>query len=162
MKQIFIDRTNYMCHMTDVGDCIRIETTLFDGMSNEDIEQYRYVPYGYTWRDPDTGFTYSGDHMENLIGVSAKEAALNARIAELERIVEALTYTLNRVNERVTEVIKTEDSQMPAGDYINPIKYVAGMDVEQGKWYYDTDLQLPKEAIKDGVPASYDDAEYLV
>ena len=50
----------------------------------------------------------------------------------------------------------------PTGDYIDPIPYVDGMEVETGKFYYaDNDMEYRWEAIKDGVPSGFDDKEYF-
>lgn len=47
------------------------------------------------------------------------------------------------------------------GDYLNPINYKDGMNVDEGKWYYLDDKDLPHEAIKIGVPAGFNDKEYF-
>lgn len=51
------------------------------------------------------------------------------------------------------------DYVVEEGTYINPIQYVVGADVIEGKWYTDGDNIW--EAIKSGIPSSFEDTEYF-
>lgn len=48
MKTVYID-SDFLCHVTDDGTMIPIETDEFDDKCNEYIEGYRFVPAGSTW-----------------------------------------------------------------------------------------------------------------
>lgn len=82
--------------------------------------------------------------------------------AELKATLETLTARFNQISENVIEVEKKDDSEMPTGDYLNPIKYEQGMRVTQPYWYYLDDKDLPKEAIKSGYPTGFDDESFLI
>ena len=46
--------------MTSFEGAIEIRTDVFDGMSDQDIELYRFVPEGYKWVDELTGESFTG------------------------------------------------------------------------------------------------------
>lgn len=41
------------------------------------------------------------------------------------------------------------------GDFTRPIRWVQGTPVELGKWYYDTDPDLPKECKQEGIADTF-------
>lgn len=82
-----------------------------------------------------------------------------ARLNAMEQTISNLTYTIRHLSDNVQEIVKKEDSEMPTGDYLNPIPYVSGMAVEAGKWY--TEDGYIWEAIKSGVPTGFFDREYF-
>lgn len=82
-----------------------------------------------------------------------------AKMAALEKKIDALQLELHRISEHVLEVIKQPDSAFPAGDYLNPIAYAPGMAVEQGLFY--TDGSDIWEARCSGVPADFADRDYF-
>lgn len=55
---IYIDN-DYKCHVTDDGTMTGVETAAFDGMCEEYIEGYRFVPVGQTWTRED-GVAFMG------------------------------------------------------------------------------------------------------
>lgn len=57
------------------------------------------------------------------------------------------------------EIPKEEEENGPTGTYIDPFRYETGMAVTTGLWYTDGDNIW--EAIADGVPSGFDDAEYF-
>ena len=57
--KIYID-IDYMCHVQNDGTMKEIETDFFDGMCDEYIEGYRYIPMGETWRRAD-GIEFTGE-----------------------------------------------------------------------------------------------------
>lgn len=65
------------------------------------------------------------------------------------------------LKEQYDGVGKVVEGTQPAGDYLNPIPYINGMAVEVGKFYYTDDKDLPHEAMRDGVPADFNDKEYF-
>ena len=98
MKTIYIDPETFVCHMEqdETGGRLKRRTDVFDGMSDQDIMGYRLVPEGYKWTDPDSGESYSGQHVmpvnyamggvirefrRDLKGVEGQTAA-NAQAAE--------------------------------------------------------------------------------
>ena len=46
--KIYIDK-DYICHLNNDGTMREIDTSVFDGMLDEEIESYRFVPAGETW-----------------------------------------------------------------------------------------------------------------
>lgn len=99
-------------------------------------------------------------HIEELTRVEEGNKSLEERLEALEQKVNEFTYIEGALGDGVIEIVKKE--QMSAGDYTNPIKYESGMSVEQGKWYYLNDKDLPREAIKSGKPSGFEDGAYLV
>lgn len=81
------------------------------------------------------------------------------RIRVLEQQLEALTYFVSDVAAGVQEIIKKDDSEMPVGDYVNPIPYAEGMTVETGKFYTNGDDIW--EAVQSGTPNSFEDRDYF-
>lgn len=65
MKTIYIEPETYIVHMeqNEEGTLIAYDTNVFDGMADENIVLYRFVPQGYKYKDPVSGLTYSGMHM---------------------------------------------------------------------------------------------------
>lgn len=61
-------------------------------------------------------------------------------------------YRLNRIDDHTVELTKDEDYVAPSGEYINPIPFVEGMEVEAGKFYSFADGDI-WEALKSGGPA---------
>lgn len=45
---IFID-AEYKCHVANDGTMTAVETNFFDGMSDEYIAGFRFIPEGHTW-----------------------------------------------------------------------------------------------------------------
>ena len=56
---IYIDNY-YKCHVADDGTMTAVETAAFDGMCEEYIEGYRFVPAGETWTRED-GQVFHGE-----------------------------------------------------------------------------------------------------
>lgn len=63
MKTIYVDTTTFVCHMEASDGLLEIRTSVFDGMSDQEIEGYRFVPEGYRWEDPDSGESFTGQHV---------------------------------------------------------------------------------------------------
>lgn len=125
MKKIYID-SEFMCHMESVPGSFDIDTTLFDGCSDQDIEAMRYIPYGHVWTDPDTGLTYHGDHMINTTLIRATEAALYARIEVLEQEITELKSHINSIG-------KTELTG--EGTQENPFIWHSGIEAIPNAYY---------------------------
>lgn len=79
-------------------------------------------------------------------------------INEIEEKVEALAeymgLKLKQIDERQYEVTKAE---VESGDYLDPIHFVAPMEVTFGLWYYTDDKELPRECIRNGYAETFDD-----
>lgn len=89
----------------------------------------------------------------------APAKTLEDRVAKLEAMVERMSYSLKRISESVTEVVKVDNAEMPSGDYLNPIRYIGGMDVEVGKFY--TDGEDVWECVKGGTPDGFGDKAFF-
>lgn len=83
------------------------------------------------------------------------------RLRTLEEQLVSLTFELKKISDSIIEVVKKENSEMPIGDYLNPIHFEKGIQVEIGKWYYEEDKELPFECIADGYPQSILDRDYF-
>lgn len=57
MKTIYLD-SNFMCHLTDDGTMISVQTEALDHLCNNAIELMRFVPEGLTWTRPDNRVIY--------------------------------------------------------------------------------------------------------
>lgn len=73
MKKIYVDPKTFACHMEDASGRIEIRTDVFDGMSDQDIELYRFVPEGYKWVDELTGESFTG---QAVMPIDSAERAL--------------------------------------------------------------------------------------
>lgn len=71
---------DYKCHVTDDGTMTAVDTTAFDGMCEEYIEGYRFVPAGQTWTRND-GVEFTGE----MISPWRPWAELDAAQREYER-----------------------------------------------------------------------------
>ena len=67
--------------------------------------------------------------------------------AKLDAILESQEIQLNQIDSHQFEVVKPNT---PTGDYLDPILFVAPMDIENGKFYYTEEVgkDMPREAIK--------------
>lgn len=66
MKTIYLD-SEFICHLTNDGTMQEIETDVFDGLSDEYIKGYRYVPQGQAWTRAD------GAQFDGLMIAPAKD-----------------------------------------------------------------------------------------
>lgn len=130
---------------------------------DSDTEQ---VFSGYTTKAEVSKVRYEAEPTEDgpvfeyrVIVALVKDDGTATRIAELERKLNAMTFTINQLSTTVQEVEKKADSEMTAGDYLNPIPYKPGMAVINASFY--TDGENIWEAIATGVPTGFDDTHYF-
>lgn len=91
--------------------------------------------------------------------LKARTERLSAENEELKNQIEGLTYNVNQISDNVLEVDKKNDSEMPVGDYLNPIIYNKGDKVFSGNFYTDnTDIW---EAYNTGIPNGFDDESFF-
>lgn len=93
MKTIYLD-SEFKCHVVNDGTMMAIETEFFDGKCNFYIEGYRFVPFGYSWTNPD-GITYHGEMITawkpySELKIAQKEYEQEVRFAILEEECTAL------------------------------------------------------------------------
>lgn len=62
MKTIYLD-SSFMCHTTNDGTMIAVQTDAFDSLCTGAIELMRFVPQGETWTRPD-GRTIHGEFIQ--------------------------------------------------------------------------------------------------
>lgn len=86
----------------------------------------------------------------------AKVASFDAK---MDALIEYRGLTVKELDEGTFEVVKKTAEDMPSGDYINPIPYLDGMTVEQGKFY--TDGEDIWEAYNSGVPSGFADKAFF-
>lgn len=89
-------------------------------------------------------------------GLTAADLKPHDPVADLEAKLDALmTYqglTVRDLGGGVYEVVKAD---MPTGDYTNPIKWVQGMAVTAGLFYWFDDYDYRLEATADGIPTAW-------
>lgn len=71
---IYID-SEYKCHTQNDGTMREVETDFFDGMCDEYIEGYRFIPDGETWIRAD-GIEFTGEMIapcKDFVELQAKQ-----------------------------------------------------------------------------------------
>ena len=58
MKTIYLDN-DYICHLENDGTMQEVPTDVFDGMTDEEIKGYRFIPFGQEWTRND-GIVFTG------------------------------------------------------------------------------------------------------
>lgn len=109
MKNIYVDKETFICFMEPSESRIEVQTDVFDGMSDNEIECYRFVPNGYRWIDPDGGDRYTGQHVMPVN--YGRGGSIRTLQANFENIAEAYDTTrqetvaaLNDVYAALTEL----------------------------------------------------------
>lgn len=59
MRKIYVD-ADYKCHVENDGTMTELETEFFDGMTDEFVEGYRFIPEGHIWVRDD-GIEFVGE-----------------------------------------------------------------------------------------------------
>ena len=59
MRKIYVD-ADYKCHVENDGTMTEVETEFFDGMTDEFVEGYRFIPEGHVWVRED-GIEFVGE-----------------------------------------------------------------------------------------------------
>lgn len=134
--------------------------------------EYGYLPLEYT-TIPEikegyhvvSSWTNMGDKLIQVWNYEKDEpSVLVEKIKELEQKVEALTYSFRQISESIIEIEKKEDSELPLGDYLNPIQITeSGLITQIGLWYYVEDKDLPHEAIVEAfvMPEDFNDKNWF-
>lgn len=92
--KIYID-SDYKCHITNDGTMREIEDRSFDGMCDELVEAYRYIPVGESWTDSN-GEVYHGCMVAPWTDISDALGAQHAY--ELEQIAKLTEEAKNSVS----------------------------------------------------------------
>lgn len=95
-----------------------------------------------------------------MLMLRAKLERVEAENAELKTAMETMTARFTRLADGVYEVEKKNDSELPVGDYLNPIAWEAGMRVAENLFYFSKDKDTPLMAIRSGYPSEFGD-EYF-
>ena len=83
MKTIYVKPNTFECFMTSFEGAIEIKTDVFDGMSDQDIELYRFVPEGYKWIDELTGESFTG---QAVMPIDSGERALIKELQQADSV----------------------------------------------------------------------------
>ena len=81
MKTIYINPTTFACSMTEKEGYLVKRTDVFDGMSDQDIELYRFVPEGYKWVDELTGESFTG---QAVMPIDSDERAITKELRQAD------------------------------------------------------------------------------
>ena len=83
MKTIYINPTTFACSVEKIEDYLVKRTDVFDGMSDQDIELYRFVPEGYKWVDELTGESFTG---QAVMPIDSGERALIKELQQADSV----------------------------------------------------------------------------
>ena len=109
MKTIYVNTDTYDVSMKEKDGYLPFETDLFNHFSDKDIEAQFYVPIGYTYEDPISGETYTGEY----ICTKASMPPLQ-NIAEIRNKAEQAVNTANAAQESTNQSAATLDDVMAA------------------------------------------------
>lgn len=90
MKTIYLD-ADYMCHLENGEGRTETETDVFDGMQNEIIPFYRFVPQGSEWVEPKTRLVIKGEFIQATDSNKIDRIVQDAYIRELRGVLNILT-----------------------------------------------------------------------
>ena len=82
MKTVYLDY-EFMCHVTDSGTMIEVQTDAFDDLCDNAIELMRFVPHGRTWKRQD-GRIIHGEFIQATNSVKIDEYQRQAKIDDME------------------------------------------------------------------------------
>lgn len=74
---IYIDTSDFRCHISDAGGLTPVETNAFDGKCSRYIQGYRFVPAGQIWTRED-GVVFAGEMIAPAEDSRILEAAQSA------------------------------------------------------------------------------------
>lgn len=159
--------------MFDAPNILNKDGKQYINPSEEMYLEFGYLPLEYT-TIPDMKEGYrlvqSWINMEDRLvqkwnyEADVEMSALIKRLKELEEKVGELTFSLKKLSETTTEVEKKDDSELPSGDYLNPIQITEnGLTTQTGLWYYVNDKDLPHEAITEAfvMPEDFNDKQWF-
>lgn len=120
MKIVYVNTDTFDVSMTEKEGFQPFQTSLFDYMSDKDIEAQFYIPMGYSYTDPDSGERWSGEFIRNKEGMPTlsnladiRNKAMNAANAadeakevadEAKESIELNTVTLDDVMAALVEL----------------------------------------------------------
>lgn len=113
MKIIYSDPETYQAYLEQDAGKTRIatETSVFDGMADEDIMTQRYVPQGYVFYDELTGLHYHGQATMPL------EGGDRFVVKMLRNSIDSATTVANHAQDDVTSAqADITDTQMALAD----------------------------------------------
>ena len=96
MKTIYLD-SDFRCHLSNDGTMVAAETSIFDGMANDVIEMFHFVPEGETWLLPDGSKRY-GEYCCSFVDRQKRDVA------------QAISYLDDDQAESVTALFKQWES----------------------------------------------------
>lgn len=116
MKTIYVNTETYDVSMTEKEGYLPFETDLFNYFSNKDIEAQFYVPKGYTYDDPISGETYTGEYICTKAGMPTVQNIAEIRDKAQAAQVSAAqaVNTANAAQESTTQSSATLDDVMAA------------------------------------------------
>ena len=113
MKTIYVNTETYDVSMTEKEGYLPFETDLFNHFSDKDIEAQFYVPKGYTYDDPISGETYTGEYictkasmptLQNIVEIRNKAMSASSVADEAKEVADLNTTTLDDVMAALVEL----------------------------------------------------------
>lgn len=159
--------------MFDAPNVLNKDGKQYINPSDEMYREFGFLPLEYT-TIPDMKEGYhlvqswinGNDRLVQIWNYEAdvETSILIKRLNELELKVGELTYSLKQLSDNITEVEKKDDSELPLGDFLNPIQIPEmGITTQLGLWYYVDDKSLPHEAIVEAfvIPEDFNDKNWF-
>lgn len=91
MKTIYLD-SNFMCHLENDQGRTAVETDAFDGLVDEAIPYYRYIPEGEEWTDK-KGRVIHGVFVQATDSNAIDRATQQAYISDMQNALAILGVT---------------------------------------------------------------------
>lgn len=88
MRTIYID-SDYMCHLEDGEGRTAVQTDVFDGVVDEAVQYYRYIPEGKEYTDK-KGRVFHGLFIQAVDSNAINRVTLNAMIADMQNALAIL------------------------------------------------------------------------
>ena len=89
MKTVYID-ANFMCHLQNDGTMTEVQTDAFDGVVDDAIPYFRFIPQGYEWTNPKKGTVIHGEFIQATNSAEIDRAIQHAFIADMQNALAIL------------------------------------------------------------------------
>ena len=155
MKTIYVDTNTYDVSMKEKDGYLPFETDLFNYLSDKDIEAQFYVPIGYTYEDPISGETYTGEYictkasmptLQNIAEIRNKAMNAASVADEAKEATDLNTTTLDDVMAALVELgdMVATMAEQPVSEVETPVAEIETSPVVE------EDITDTEEVIQNG------------